>query len=109
MERGLRRRFRITPTVTPAQWLAWLGWEAQVWQGLTVTNEEGFSYAYMNCALGSPPYSDTNLNATVDFWLETRTDRPAWLTVADVLATNSFPVRAGTGRLRLRHLRQLSR
>lgn len=48
----------------------------------------------------APPYADGA--GTVDFWLRARTDRPAWLTVADTLTTNAFPLRAGVSRVRLR-------
>ena len=97
---GLDAAFRVVPTVSHAQWLAWLGWDAQTWQRLTATNTEGFAVAYSGFVYNTPPYSEEA--GTVDFWLETRTDRPAWLTVGDALTTNSFPVRAGTGRVRLR-------
>ncbi len=97
---GLDAAFRVVPTVSHAQWLAWLDWDAQTWQRLTATNTEGFAVAYSGFVYNTPPYSEEA--GTVDFWLETRTDRPAWLTVGDALTTNSFPVRAGTGRVRLR-------
>jgi hypothetical protein len=97
---GLDAAFRVVPTVSHAQWLAWLGWDAQTWQRLTATNTEGFAVAYSGFVYNTPPYSEEA--GTVDFWLETRTDRPVWLTVGDALTTNSFPVRAGTGRVRLR-------
>ena len=97
---GLDAAFRVVPTVSHAQWLAWLGWDAQTWQRLTATNTEGFAVAYSGFVYNTPPYSEEA--GTVDFWLETRTDRPAWLTAGDALTTNSFPVRAGTGRVRLR-------
>lgn len=99
---GLDAVFRVTPAVSFAQWLAWLGWSAQDWQNLTSTNAEGFAGSYAGFVYNTAPYSDTNLHGTVDFWLVTRTDRSAWLTVGDALTTNSFPVRAGNSRIRLR-------
>ena len=97
---GLDAVLRVVPTVTPAQWLAWLGWDAQEWQALTATNVDGFACAYAGFVYNTPPYSDEA--GAADFWLETRTDRPAWLTVGDALTTNCFPVRAGVGRARVR-------
>jgi hypothetical protein len=97
---GLAAVFRVTPAISFAQWLEWLGWNAQTWQTRTSTNSEGFADAYVNFVCNTAPYS--SVNATADFWLVTRTDRPAWLTVADALTTNSFPVRAGSSRVRLR-------
>lgn len=99
---GLDAGFRVTPAVTFAQWLEWLEWDAEDWLTQTATNAEGFAVSYGGFVCNNAPYSDTNLNATVDFWLVTRTDRPAWLTVGDALTTNAFSVRAGTGRYRIR-------
>lgn len=99
---GLGAGHRVVPAVSFAQWLDWLDCDAQAWQSLTATNVEGFAAAYAAFLGTRTPYSDTNLNATVDFWLLTRTDRPALLTVGDALTTNSFPVRAGTSRQRIR-------
>ena len=99
---GLDAGFRVTPAVTFAQWLEWLEWDAEDWLTQTATNAEGFAVSYGGFVCNNAPYSDTNLNATVDFWLVTRTDRPAWLTVGDALTTNCFPVRAGVGRARVR-------
>jgi len=97
---GLDAVCRVVPTVSSAQWLAWLGWDAQTWQTLTATNVDGFACAYAGFVYNTPPYSEET--GAADFWLVTRTDRPAWLTVGDALTTNSFPVRAGTGRVRIR-------
>jgi hypothetical protein len=97
---GLDATNRVVPAVSQEQWLAWLGWSAQTWRTLTATNAEGFTELYAGFVHGAPPYSDGS--GTVDFWLQARTDRPAWLTVGDALTTNSFPVRAGTGRVRIR-------
>ena len=97
---GLDAVCRVVPTVSSAQWLAWLGWDAQTWQTLTATNAKGFACAYAGFVYNTPPYSEET--GAADFWLVTRTDRPAWLTVGDALTTNSFPVRAGTGRVRIR-------
>ena len=97
---GLAAVFRVTPAISYAQWLEWLGWNAQDWQTRTSTNSEGFADAYANFVCNTAPYSA--VNGTADFWLVTRTDRPAWLTVSDALTTNSFPVRAGSSRVRLR-------
>ncbi len=97
---GLDAVCRVVPTVSSAQWLAWLGWDAQTWQTLTATNVDGFACAYAGFVYNTPPYSDEA--GAADFWLVTRTDQPAWLTVGDALTTNSFPVRPGTGRVRIR-------
>ncbi len=97
---GLDAAYRVVPTVSHDQWLAWLGWDAQAWQRLTATDAEGFAGAYAGFVHNTPPYSEES--GAADFWLETRTDRPAWLTVGDALTTNSFPVRAGAGRVRIR-------
>lgn len=99
---GLDSVFRVTPAVSLAQWQAWLGWDAQSWRTQTATNAEGFAVSYAGFICTTAPYSDTNLNGTVDFWLAARTDRPALLTVSDALTTNSFPVRSGNSRVRLR-------
>ena len=99
-EAGLDAACRVMPTVSHGQWLEWLGWDAQTWQTLTATNADGFVSAYSGFVRNTPPYSEEA--GAADFWLETRTDRPAWLTVGDALTTNAFPVRAGTGRVRLR-------
>ena len=97
---GLDAAFRVVPAAGPAQWQAWLGWSGQQWLALTATNAQGFATCYADFVSNTPPYSDGD--GTVDFWLETRTDRAAWLTVSDALTTNAFPVRAGSGRVRLR-------
>ena len=36
---------------------------------VTVTNAEGFAVSYAGFVHSIEPHSDTNLNATVDFWL----------------------------------------
>ncbi|MEI7901197.1 MAG: hypothetical protein WCK89_13170 [bacterium] len=97
---GMDAVFRVTPAVSLAQWLGWLGWSAATWQTQTATTAEGFAYTYVNFVYNTQPYSAAG--GTADFWLVTRTDRPAWLTVGDVRTTNSFPVRAGASRFHLR-------
>lgn len=97
---GLDAASRVTPSVSSSQWLDWLGWTAQDWQTLTATNAEGFTAYYADFVYNTAPYSEEN--GAADFWVVTRADRPVWLTVGDALTTNSFPVRAGTGRVRIR-------
>ena len=98
---GLPATHRVTPGVTPGHWLAWLGWDAQTWDALTATNGQGFTWCYFVNILNAPPYLYTEAGYA-DFWLETRADRPVWVTVRDALTTNSFPIRAGEGRHRVR-------
>jgi len=97
---GLAAVFRVTPGVTAAQWREWLGWSAQTWQTLTATNTAGFVATYAEFVYNTAPYTEEN--GAADFWIVARTDRPAWLTVGDALATNSFPVRAGNSRVHIR-------
>ena len=97
---GLAAVFRVTPGVTAAQWREWLGWSAQTWQTLTATNTAGFVATYADFVCNTAPYTEEN--GAADFWIVARTDRPAWLTVGDALATNSFPVRVGNSRVHIR-------
>ncbi len=97
---GLGAVHCVSPAAGLAQWLGWLGWSGQQWRALTATNSQGFAAGYAVFVNGTPPYSEER--GAADFWLVTRTDRPAWVTVGDSLTTNSFPVRAGTGRVRVR-------
>jgi len=99
---GLDPLKRVTPAVAFAQWLSFTGWDAQTWRMQTATNGAGFAVSYAGFVYNTSPYSETNPRATVDFWLAARTDRPALLTVADALSTNSFPVPSGNRRVRLR-------
>ena len=98
-DNGLDACDKVTPTVTLGDWLAYAGWSGYEWQHATGLID-GFTGAYGNFILNTPPYSSGE--GTLDFWLELRTDRHALLTVGDALTTNSFPVAAGTPRVRIR-------
>jgi len=100
-DNGLEAWFKVTSPVAFSNWLAWANLDAQGWDAATGTGAwGGFTGTYGNFVHSTPPYSTGE--GTVDFWLEMRMDRHALLTVGDALTTNSFPVRAGTSRVRIR-------
>jgi len=97
---GLGAVYCVSPAAGLTQWLSWLGWSEQQWRALTATNSQGFATCYADFVNSTAPYSEER--GAADLWLVTRTDRPAWVTVGDSLTTNSFPVLAGSGRVRIR-------
>ena len=107
---GLNPLARVEPTVDREQWLAYLGWNAQMWSGWTAQawlalhapDAHGFGRPYAGFIYNTLPYSDPSRNQTVDFWLKTRTDRLALATVGDRLSTNTFLVLPGERRYRIR-------
>ena len=107
---GLDPLARVEPTVGIEQWLAYLGWNAQMWSGWTAQawlalhapDEHGFGRPYSGFVYNTLPYSEPSRSGTVDFWLKTRTDRLALATVGDRLSTNTFLVLPGERRYRIR-------
>lgn len=99
---GFAPSVRVEPTVSLAQWQAYLGWTREQWLAWAPPDQHGFGMPYAKFIYNTPPYSDTNGDNTVDCWLRTRTDRPALAMVRDRFATNNFIVLPGERRYRLR-------
>ena len=100
-DNGLGACDRAGPAVTLEDWLAWAGLTGEQWADAARPGADGFTGACRQHYVNTQPYSAGGAG-TVDFWLEYRTDRHAWLTVSDALATNGFPLAKGAGRARLR-------
>ena len=99
---GFAPSARVEPTVSLAQWQAYLGWTREQWLDWAPPDQHGFGWPYSSFVHNTLPYSDPSRNDTVDFWLKRRIDRPVLATVGDRLSTNSFPVLPGERRYRLR-------